>query len=591
MRRHTLQALLLIATIVFCHSFAVSSVTGKKTKGKKQQESIQRTTLTAEQDSIFGELFFEAMRLREAGKADSAQMFVDSCLKVNPQSAVALFLRASYYSEQDSLALQDLEAAAALEPTNDIYQEDLAQQYIGTANFDKAIDAYEKLYATHRDRDDVLALLIRLYSTQKNYDMMLDAINRLEQVDGENDQLSMMRMNVYETMGDTVNAYATLKGLADSHPNDANFKLMLGNWLVNHKRTGEAFGIYQTVLAEEPDNPMAQSSMYDYYKAVGEDSLAQGMMTRLLLGKETPAETRQQFMRIAIRNNEKAGGDSTEIIALIGKMQQVLPNDTVLAQTKAAYYSMKKLPEDSVNNALYELLALQPDNAAARVQLIQNKWGDDNLQEIAQLSEPGMLYNPDEMVFYYFTGLTRYYLKNEDGALDAMRKGTTEINSESNADLVGEMYAIMGEIYHNKGMADEAYAAYDSCLQYKPGNVMTLNNYAYYLSLDNKNLEKAEQMSAKAVAAEPKNATYLDTYAWVLYKLGRYAEAKVYIDQTLQFTTDSTSDHTLYEHAAEIYANLGDYSSAAAFCDEAIKHGGDAKALTAKANAYRKKKK
>ena len=169
-----------------------------------------------------------------------------------------------------------------------------------------------------------------------------------------------------------------------------------------------------------------------------------------------------------------------------------------------------------------------------------------------------------------------------------MKKGTAFINDQSNPDIVSDLYSIVGEIYHSKGLKQEAYAAYDSCLQYKPDNIGTLNNYAYFLSVDGANLEKAEQMSAKAIAAEPKNATYLDTYAWVLYKLGRYAEAKIYIDQTLKFSTDSTSDNTLYDHAAEIYAKLGDYKSAASFCEQAIKHGGDAKALEKKIRWYRK---
>ena len=102
-------------------------------------------------------------------------------------------------------------------------------------------------------------------------------------------------------------------------------------------------------------------------------------------------------------------------------------------------------------------------------------------------------------------------------------------------------------------------------------------------------LDKAEQMSAKAIAAEPKNATYLDTYAWVLYKLGRYADAKIYIDQTMKFSTDSTTDGTLYEHAAAIYAQLGDYKSAVSFLEQAVKHGSDAKALEKKIRLYQKK--
>lgn len=588
MRKRGLHILALAFAAVVCHVAAVSSVLGSKDK-----EAVNADTLTYEQDSLFGERFLSALRQREKGNADSSMMLIDSCLRINPRSAVAHYMRADYYADKDSvdLAFSHLETAARLAPDNDTYQERLAQMSLGMGYFDKAIDTYERLYQAHRDRDDVVAILVRLYGRQKKYDKMLDAIRRLEEMDGQSDQLSLMRMNAYEMKGDAKGAYNTLKALADSHPNDPNFKLMLGNWLMQHKRMQDAYDIYSGVLKSEPDNAMAQSCLYDYYNGSGQDALAKDMMNRLLFGKETPRETRVQFLRNAIQQNESTGGDSTNVVELFRKVQAVVPRDTTVAQLKAAYYTLRKFPKDSIDNALAQLIQLQPDNADARVQLIQDKWASQDWKEIAALSEPGMLYNPDFLPFYFFTGLSRYYLKDDKGALDALRKGTAFINDQSNTAIVAEIYSIMGEIYSANDLKKEAYAAYDSCLQYDPGNIGTLNNYAYFLSVDGVDLDRAEKMSAKAIAAEPKNATYLDTYAWILYRLGRYADAKIYIDQTLKFVSDSTSSNTLYEHAADIYAALGDYGSAASFCEKAVKQGGDAKALEKKIRLYRKKSK
>ena len=120
--------------------------------------------------------------------------------------------------------------------------------------------------------------------------------------------------------------------------------------------------------------------------------------------------------------------------------------------------------------------------------------------------------------------------------------------------------------------------------------MVTLNNYAYYLSEEGTNLQKAEEMSAKAVKVEPKNATYLDTYAWILYKQKRFAEAKIYIDMALKFTADSTNDTTLREHAGDIYVGLKDYARAVEFYKQALQQGGDIKMLTKKINLYRRRK-
>lgn len=93
----------------------------------------------------------------------------------------------------------------------------------------------------------------------------------------------------------------------------------------------------------------------------------------------------------------------------------------------------------------------------------------------------------------------------------------SQINDQSNPSLVSDFYAIMGDILHDKGDDKGAYAAYDSCLQWKDDNYGCLNNYAYYLSVENKDLDKAAQMSYRTVQAEPDNSTFLDTYAWILF--------------------------------------------------------------------------
>lgn len=555
-------------------------------------QAVKADSLSYEASRRYNYFFLEAVRQQNAGHYDAAFDLINYCLQLNPNAAEAYFMRSGYYSELnlDSLDFADLVKAATLQPSNDTYQERLAEGYLNTGKYDKAIQTYENLYSNNRSRSDVLGDLVQLYKQQKDYDGMLRTIRRIEQVEGESDQTAMMKMNVYELKGDEKNAYKTLKMLADTHPIDQNYTLMLGNWLMQHKGQKEAYKLYTEALDADPSNVYAQSAMYDYYRAMSQDSLANGMMNRILLGKNTPQKSRIQFLRQAIMDSEERKDDSTEVVKLIDRVQQVVPTDTLVAQMRVAYYSMKKFPKPDVNKALSELLELQPDNAGTRMQLIQNEWDSGNWKKIDSLSTPGMLYNPDEMAFYYFSGLSRWYEKDNRGALDALQRGTRAITDKSNRETVGVIYSILGEIYHNMGNKAQSFAAYDSCLQWKPDDVVTLNNYAYYLGEEGVSLKKAEEMSAKAVKAEPKNATYLDTYAWVLYKQKRYAEAKIYIDMALKFTADSTNDATLREHAGDIYVGLKNYTSAVEFYKQALQQGGDIKTLNRKINLYRRRK-
>lgn len=109
-----------------------------------------------------------------------------------------------------------------------------------------------------------------------------------------------------------------------------------------------------------------------------------------------------------------------------------------------------------------------------------------------------------------------------------------------------------------------------------------LSNYAYYISQTGKNLQKAELMSYKTIKAEPKNSTYLDTYAWILFMEERYAEAKTYIDQTLAYSDSTADNSTIIEHAGDIYAMNGLTDQAVAYWKQAQKGSQDPDALKVK---------
>jgi tetratricopeptide (TPR) repeat protein len=126
----------------------------------------------------------------------------------------------------------------------------------------------------------------------------------------------------------------------------------------------------------------------------------------------------------------------------------------------------------------------------------------------------------------------------------------------------------------------ECYEAYDSALVYNPDNIGVLNNYAYFLSLTRENLDKAEEMSYRTVKAEPKNDTYLDTYAWILFEKGRYTEARIYIDEAMKNGGENSA--TIVEHCGDIYYMLGLKDEALAFWKQAAAMEHDSKTLEKK---------
>ena len=128
----------------------------------------------------------------------------------------------------------------------------------------------------------------------------------------------------------------------------------------------------------------------------------------------------------------------------------------------------------------------------------------------------------------------------------------------------------------------EAYQAYEKAIETYGNNVGALNNYAYYLSLEKRDLDKAEEMSYKTVKAEPENGTYLDTYAWILFVKGNYTQAKLYIDMAMKADGDKSAD--VVEHCGDIYYMAGETAAAVEYWKQALELGSQSAKLKQKIN-------
>ena len=168
-----------------------------------------------------------------------------------------------------------------------------------------------------------------------------------------------------------------------------------------------------------------------------------------------------------------------------------------------------------------------------------------------------------------------------DSVISICTRALEHKTADGKKEIVSEFYSILGDMYHTQKQMKEAYAAYDSALVYNPSNIGALNNYAYYLSVERRDLDKAEEMSYKTVKAEPNNATYLDTYAWILFEKGNYAEARIYIDNAMKSEGGDKSD-VIVEHCGDIYYMTGDVDGALTYWKKALEMGSESKTLKQK---------
>ena len=539
---------------------------------------VTAQTSGREFDIVFHEAILQRLKQHHTAAFD----LLNRCLEIDSTAAEAYYFRGQYYAEMRQMdkALADYRKAAALCPDNTTILSELGHYCIVNRQYGEAISVVEHLYDIDKSRQDLLQTLYRLYVEEEDYDKAISVLDRIEVIDGKSEATSLAKSGLYVQMGENEKALQEVKALSDAHPNDMNYKALYANTLLVNDREEEAFLLLESVLQEEPDNVKAQMSLRNYYVSQEDTVSADSIVRSLLLNAKTSQEYKINQLRQMIGESESSGGDSTRILQLLDEMIAVADVDPDIVEFRAAYMELKKMPRDTVVRAYEKVLDFAPDRASSRLRLVQFAWEDSDVQRIIDLCGAARQYNPDEMAFYYYQGIAYYQQQDIDHALEAFKNGISVINENSPTEIVSDFYSVMGDLLFQKHQEKEAFAAYDSCLQWKADNIGCLNNYAYYLSLKGERLKEAEEMSYKTVKAEPENSTYLDTYAWILFVEGRYAEAKVYIEQALQ--CDPEASGVIKEHAGDILVMNGETDKALELWNEALKEEPDKKLLQKK---------
>ena len=551
------------AVMVSGYALGANAVTKKvkKKKDKKkkvQKEEVLASQLTEEQQRKYDYFFLEAMRMKGKNEYDAAFGLLQHCLDINPTASSALYEISQYYMflRQVPQGQVALEQAVAFAPDNYWYSQGLVSLYQQQNELDKAAALLEKMVTRFPSKQDPLFSLLDIYSRQEKYNDVISTLNRLEKRLGKNEQLSMEKFRIYLQMKDDKKAFQEIESLVQEYPMDMRYQVILGDVYLQNGKKQEAYDAYQKVLAVEPDNPMALFSMASYYEQTGQKELYQQQLDTLLLNKKVTSDTKISVMRQVIAENEQSSAkDSTQVIALFDRMMKQDMDDPQIPMLYSQYLLSKNMEQEAVP-VLEQVVDLDPTNKAARLMLVSAAVKKEDYKQIIKVCEPGIEATPDALELYYYLAIAYHQAEQGDSVLSVCNRALEHITPDTRKEVISDFYSIMGDIYHTKKQMTEAYAAYDSALVYNPSNIGALNNYAYYLSVERRDLDKAEEMSYKTVKAEPNNSTYLDTYAWILFEKGNYAEARIYIDNAMK--NDGEKSDVIVEHCGDIYFMTGD---------------------------------
>ena len=219
-------------------------------------------------------------------------------------------------------------------------------------------------------------------------------------------------------------------------------------------------------------------------------------------------------------------------------------------------YRLQQKDAKKAINYYSKAVNITPEKEQLYQQLIPLMFeNQEPFEEIAEIASKATENFPESAVFWFYLGTAKSASKENEMAKSALEK-SIELNNTSNPQLAMMANSQLGDVLYSLGEKEKAFSIYEEVLSQNANNEHILNNYAYFLSLEKKNLEKALNMSQKLVKKYPDNPTYLDTHAWVLFQLDRYEEARPFMEKALE--KESEPSGVMFEHYGDIMYKIGE---------------------------------
>ena len=524
----------------------------------------------------------EAAKSSMQGQWTKAADLYSHCLEIDSCSPEALFQlgRLQLYLRRDSIGLEYIYKAVELDPKNSYYMEPLAAILLRQGCEEEALPLLERISELETKRSDVLSHLANLYSKADRLEEAIQTYDRLELLEGKLAQLSMQKFSLYMQLGDSVRAFAELQSLCDEYPAEMSYRVEMGYCYQQIGDYDTAMEIYNQVKSIEPTNVDLQMAMLDLYIMQGMDSLYEATRDSILYSPDTDTGKRIVLIQQMIQRMSPDSVDTERIVERFEKVVALDSADVEMLTMYASFLNYRERPEIEIQRLMARVLTVEPDNEMATQWLLQYYAGNRDFSSLEEICRRGVNYHPQELLYSYFLGMMLIERSEYVEALGVLNRGLRQRSEDTRLALLSEVFTLKGDVYYKMDRHEEAFLQYDSALVYNRDNVLCLNNYAYFLSLKNQDMDKAEEMSYRSIKAEPDNKTYLDTYAWILFMQEKYEEAQQYMDKVVPrestekfLLTDEYTSSVILEHAGDIAWMNGEQERATFLWRLALKRG------------------
>jgi tetratricopeptide (TPR) repeat protein len=537
--------------------------------------------LTVEERRKFDHFFYEAVNAKVQGKYDEAMDLFRYCHALDSTNANVLVELGTFYNvlQEKDKALIYLQKAVSHDPENYYYNMMLAGLSKELGLKQDVVDIYSAMHERYPDKQDLLYELASAYADNGELQKAIDMLNRLEKSTGIIEMVTLNKFRYYSMMGQKEKAFDEIRQIIEKNPSNPAYLVLLGDLYLEDNQVEKAWDYYEQARTVDPAFPELILSRINFYEKQNRKKEAQEELEMAISSSSMEVETKLQLLTRYIGILQQEQQDLTQANPLFESLFRQYPNFSRLYMIYGNVLMMQN-EKDKAMEQFRKYISDQPDDPAGYEQIIRIALPEEDLETIKSVTEQGIKNIPQEPQFYFYLGAAHYQQKNYEEALRVFQEGLEHAVIE-NPLLESDFYGQIGDLNYFLGRKEEAFESYEKALQLNPNNLPVLNNYSYYLSLDRRDLDKAEMMSGITVKAEPMNPTYLDTYGWILFEQGSYLMAKIYLEKAVEYSGENPSAEVL-EHYGDILNKTGEKEKAVEQWIRAKELGGDAEALDRK---------
>lgn len=518
----------------------------------------------------FNFYFYNALRFGLKGDVGNSAMYFNEAIKIDSACATCyyeignLLINNQEYIEAQKFIFK----AVQYDPDNEHFLYLLSKLYAHNGDMENALLSAEYLVGKFGNNLDYLYHLSQLQAQSGDFISGIRTLERIEGRMGVNEAIALEKHAMYLHMGDVKGAENVLVKLCDSYPLNGDYKVYLGDFLMQQKQSAKALEIYNSIVRNYPSNGQVYFSLANYYFNINDQenfkfNLEYGF-SHSGVDLESKVQRLVPFLMSADSNQRVL--DISDLDKYFNCIIKSHPYEAFIYKLYGNFLGL--IGRDLAAISSYETSLLIDEKQADVWQdyLLKLSEQVENRETFLKESVRAVDLYPDNGIFNYLCGLA-YMFSGQDGKAIEYLKSASEL-VEDNDGLLSVVYGILGDLYYNVGSRDESFSAYEKSIALKNDNIAALNNYAYYLSIEGIELAKAETMISKVIELEPLNPTYLDTYAWILFKRENYLEALYFIEQAI--SNGGADNGVILEHYGDILFKNGNLEEALKYWKQAL---------------------